>query len=419
LNVVESARRLGRVAVDLADLAPNGGQGGARVAALGLLRRMVSVAPEVDFTLLTSSGSHAELEFLEGDNVQRSLAREETSAGSKVGRVKGAVRDGLSRTLSGGHTAALRRLYWETWSGRQSKGAVKAARPDLLFSPFTSTSLASADVPLVAVVHDLQHAAYPRFFTPEQIAVRQRQIEDVAERAARIVCVSGTVRDSLVASVGVEAERVTVIHHTLFEQPPAPSVEEGTTLLGDLGLEAGDFYLYPANFWPHKNHAALLEAVAAYRRHPLVCTGWPSEHLAKVTELAGRLGIEDLVRFPGYVSGRDLVVLLRSCRALVYPSLFEGFGLPLLEAMALGAPIVCSRAASLPEVAADAALYFDPVRPMEIVNAFERLDDDPTLRERLVACGEDRLRAFGTPEEVARRYLSVFEEAVGCRGGRR
>jgi glycosyltransferase involved in cell wall biosynthesis len=272
---------------------------------------------------------------------------------------------------------------------------------------------------VVAVVHDLQHAAYPNFFTPEQIAIRQRQLEDVVRCAARIVCVSETVRESLVSSMRVAAEQVTVSHHTLFEDPPSSSVEEATTLLHELDLEAGDFYLYPANFWPHKNHAALLGAIASYRRHPLVCTGWPSEHLAKLVERTRALGVDGLVRFPGYVSGRDLAILLRTCRALVYPSLFEGFGLPLLEAMAVGAPIVCSRAASLPEVAADAALYFDPAQPMEIVSALERLDADQAVRGRLMARGRERLGAFGTPEQVAQRYLAVFDEAVGPGEGRR
>jgi glycosyltransferase involved in cell wall biosynthesis len=336
-----------------------------------------------------------------------------------LGRAKGALRAGLSRTLTGGHAAALRRLYWDTWSGRQSRQVARAARPDLLFSPFTTASLANNDVPVVAVVHDLQHAAYPNFFTPEQIAIRQRQLEDVVRCAARIVCVSETVRESLVSSMRVAAEQVTVSHHTLFEDPPSSSVEEATTLLHELDLEAGDFYLYPANFWPHKNHAALLGAIASYRRHPLVCTGWPSEHLAKLVERTRALGVDGLVRFPGYVSGRDLAILLRTCRALVYPSLFEGFGLPLLEAMAVGAPIVCSRAASLPEVAADAALYFDPAQPMEIVSALERLDADQAVRGRLMARGRERLGAFGTPEQVAQRYLAVFDEAVGPGEGRR
>jgi glycosyltransferase involved in cell wall biosynthesis len=412
LTVVESARRLKRVAVDLAHLAPNGEQGGARVAALGLLHTLARIAPEVDFTLLTNSASHAELGFLEADNVHRSQARLEPRAGSTFVRVKGAVRAGMSRTLTAGQAAALRRVYWEAWSGRQSRHAAHAARPDLVFSPFTTASLAGKDVPLVAVVHDLQHAAYPQFFTPEQIATRRRQIDEIVSRAARIVCVSDTVRESLLSTVQVAPGRVAVIHHTLFEELPAASLEAATQLLDDLHLKPGDFYLYPANFWPHKNHLALLEAIAAYRRHPLVCTGWPSEHMSTLVERAHTLGVDDLVRFPGYVSSRDVAVLLRTCRALVYPSLFEGFGLPLLEAMALGAPIVCSQAASLPEIAADAALYFDPARTMEIVVALQRLDADPALRQHLVARGEARLRAFGAPEQVALRYLTVFEQAV-------
>ncbi len=411
-------RRLAHVAIDLTHLARDGVQGGARPVALALVRAFAQSAPELDVTLLTNQATDAELAYLDGPRLRRLLARREPDPERLPARMRSTLRSRVVSALPVGATLPLRRLYWSAWTGRRQRRLARAAHPDVVFSPLTTATPTDRATPLVAMVHDLQHVAYPAFFTRDQVALRQQALEELGQRAARLVCVSEHARQSLLAAADVDPARVVVIHHTLFDAPATPSTEETAATLQDLGAETGRFLLYPANFWPHKNHRALLRAMALYqRRRPaarlvLICTGSPSERTAELRALADDLGIGDLVRFPGYLPRRRLSALWLNCRALVFPSLFEGFGLPLLEAMACATPIVCSRVTSLPEVAGDAALYFDPLAPEEIAVAIEQIDTDADLRARLVGAGSRRLNTFGTVRDVAQRYLRVLADAA-------
>ena len=115
------------------------------------------------------------------------------------------------------------------------------------------------------------------------------------------------------------------------------------------------------------------------------------------------------VILPGYLSEEELAALLASCKALIFPSLYEGFGMPILEAMAFSKPILCSNVTSLPEVAGDGALLFDPRRPHEILAAIEQIISDSKLASSLVERGKARIAHWGGPEKMAREYLAVFQ----------
>jgi hypothetical protein len=129
-------------------------------------------------------------------------------------------------------------------------------------------------------------------------------------------------------------------------------------------------------------------------------------------DAVARMELAGAVRFPGAVPDEVFTALLQTCRALIFPSLYESSGSLILEAMALGKPVLCSRVASLPEVTGDAAVYFDPRKPAEIVRAIERIDSDAELAERLIRLGYERLTAFGDASEMARHYLQVFRDVV-------
>src|SRR5206468_1433639 len=140
---------------------------------------------------------------------------------------------------------------------------------------------------------------------------------------------------------------------------------------------------------PHKNLLRLLEAVALLEERPvLVLPGYPTPHEAELRERAAALGVEAV--FPAWLPAADLEGLYALAAAFVFPSLAEGFGLPVLEAMARGVPVACSNASSLPEVAGDAVLYFHPTETKEIADAIERLVGDGELRERLRAAGPEQ-----------------------------
>ena len=124
------------------------------------------------------------------------------------------------------------------------------------------------------------------------------------------------------------------------------------------------------------------------------------------------MGLADRVLFPGFLSADEFAALYASCRALIFPSLYEGFGMPVLEAMNFGKPVLCSNVTSLPEVAGDAALYFDPRKPDDILRAIEKILWDPEFGKALVAQGRRRVEEFNNSERMAEEYLDVFAEVL-------
>jgi glycosyltransferase involved in cell wall biosynthesis len=179
--------------------------------------------------------------------------------------------------------------------------------------------------------------------------------------------------------------------------------------------------LYPANPWPHKNHRVLIEAFAQFLGRArdsdlaLVCTGAPGSAADELVELAQRLIPEGRFAFAGYLPEHEFAALLQRCRALIVPSLYEGFGLPVLEAMACDRPVLCSNTTSLPEVAGDAAILFDPRDPLAVAEAIQRLETEPGLDAALVQRGRARLAAFGSAREMAAKYLAAFDDVVAAR----
>jgi glycosyltransferase involved in cell wall biosynthesis len=218
----------------------------------------------------------------------------------------------------------------------------------------------------------------------------------------------------LLAQVRVQPSKLCTIPLTVLHEMQPPDAAHTRAFLEGLGITPGRYLLYPANFWPHKNHARLLEALAMLpdSRLQLVCPGEPDERLEGLCALASRLGVADRVRFPGYLPAAQLASLFQACRALIFPSLFEGFGLPVLEAMAFDKPVLCSNVTSLPEVVGEAAVLFDPTDPSAIGSAICRLESDPSLSPRLVELGRERLRVFGSPRRMAKQYLTIFRSVV-------
>ncbi len=240
--------------------------------------------------------------------------------------------------------------------------------------------------PAVSSVLDVQHEELPEFFSAGERAYRKLVYGWTVRRSRLVVTISHHGARTLVERLGVPEERVRPIHLGI----------DHTRLYPD-GNERSDFLLYPALGWPHKNHARLFDAFAVLRgRHPqleLVLTGYDGATPAGVRAL-------------GRVSADELVRLYRTAAALVFPSLYEGFGQPPLEAMACGCPVACSNAAALPEVCGDAARLFDPRSVEEMVAAVEEvLLNTATWRERGL-----RQAAGFTWEATARAHDAVYRE---------
>jgi glycosyltransferase involved in cell wall biosynthesis len=237
-----------------------------------------------------------------------------------------------------------------------------------------------------------------------------------ARRADRLITLSEASRQEIVADVNVPAERIDVIPLGRGATPRAePMPEEELRRRFDLG--SGPIVLSVSALTPHKNVGALIEATALLQETQpdvrLVVPGNPSAHGEQLARRAGTLGVESSVCFPGWVSAAELEGLYGAARCFAFASIREGFGLPLLEAMARDLPVACSRSSALPEVAGDAALYFDPHRPPEIAAAIGRLLDDRALARELAARGEERQRQFTwrrTAEETLRSFARAAVE---------
>ena len=177
------------------------------------------------------------------------------------------------------------------------------------------------------------------------------------------------------------------------------------------------FLLYPAQTWPHKNHIGLLEALALIRDRegvtiPLVCPGKQNRHFARIEARTRELGLEASTRFPGFVSTLELRGLYELATALVFPSRFEGWGLPVCEAFSAGLPVASSSATSLPDLVGDAGLLFDPTEPDQIADTVLRLWRDPVLRQTLAERGRERGAQFSF-DHTARLFRAHYRRLGG------
>jgi glycosyltransferase involved in cell wall biosynthesis len=223
---------------------------------------------------------------------------------------------------------------------------------------------------------------------------------------------SKSTRNDLITLTAVRADRIDVVPHGLGSvRRETPLAEREVRARFELGERR--VVLSVSAKRPHKNLLALIEALARLPpegRPLLVLPGYPTGHERELRERARGLEVAGDVRFPAWVSEAELEGLWALAQAFVFPSLYEGFGLPVLEAMAREVPVACSNASSLPEVAGGAALLFDPHDERAIARALRRLLDDGALRDRLRALGRERAREF-TWERTARLTLSSYARA--------
>jgi len=234
-----------------------------------------------------------------------------------------------------------------------------------------------------------------------------------ARRSHRVIVISRSTRDDVVRHMKVAPGKIDVVPQGLGSPVAAEPLPEAEVRARN-GLSDRRVVLSVSAKRPHKNLLRLLEALAlidAERRPVLVLPGYPTWHEAELRARAAELSLDEDVRFLGWVDQAELEGLYRAASCFVFPSLYEGFGMPVLEAMRRGLPVACSDRASLPEVAGDAALHFDPERPVEIAAAVERLLTDADLAERLRTAGAQRAARF-TWRETARGTLASYERTL-------
>jgi len=308
---------------------------------------------------------------------------------------------------------ARERVQWVL--GEQALLPVLAARARVaLMHSMASTAPLWGRFRRVVTVHDLIYARFPEAHAGIRDKGMRVLVPGAARRSDRVIADSHSTREDLVELVGLTPERIDVVPLGLGalrrEQPLSERDVRARLELGERNV-----VLSLSAKRPHKNLLALIGAlaqIAPERRPVLVIPGYVTAHESELRGRAAALGIAGDVRFPAWLSNAELEGLWSIARAFVFPSLYEGFGLPVLEAMARGVPVACSNVSSLPEVAGEAALLFDPHDQAAITSAISRLLSDETLRARLRARGLARARGF-TWERTARLTLESYARALG------
>jgi glycosyltransferase involved in cell wall biosynthesis len=267
--------------------------------------------------------------------------------------------------------------------------------------------------PSVLTIHDLRPLAQPDTLGGAHGAYLRSRLHPSVRHAAAVTTPSEFVRETVIEMLDADPARVLVVSAPVLLQDDFEDDPEA-----DVGGENGGTpsFVYPAITTRHKNHRVLLEAfarlVAARNDVHLILTGASGPAEGEVRAAIARLGLDERVDRLGRVPAARLRRLLRGASALVYPSRYEGYGLPISEAMALGCPVIASGVTALPEVVGDAGLLIDPDDVDGWANAMQRLLVDADLRARLIAAGRERVRSL-TPAETARRSMKAFRLAAG------
>jgi len=284
--------------------------------------------------------------------------------------------------------------------------------PDVLYVPAHVLPIAHPRRSVVTI-HDLGYLHFPEAHPRAQRLYLDLSTRWNARASARIVADSRATKDDLVRHYGAPPDKIAVVHPGV--EPSARRVEDSEriqSVKSRYGVE-GEYLLFLGTLQPRKNLARLIEAFArsSDRERKLVIAGkkgWLIDDLPGQVE---RHGLGRRVIFAGYVPDEHKAALLSGATALVFPSLYEGFGFPVLEAMACGAPVICSRTSSLPETAGDAALFVDPLDVDAIASAIDRLTSDAALRWKLIARGYIQSSRF-TWQTCAKRVLETLDEAA-------
>lgn len=309
------------------------------------------------------------------------------------------------------------------WTQRVLPRALFRDRPDLLFLPIQMLPLRRPrGMRTVCVVHDLEFLSYPETYTLQNRFLLRFFTRHAVRNATGLIAVSQYTKEDVVRTYGRRAEDITVVHHGVDHasfQPPASSLRSTDEDVRRRCRIPGRYVLYVGSLQPRKNVAGLVTAFEQlstfhfpFSLHLVLVAGgaWKEEPILQRIARSPARGRMQLAR---HVPQADLPAIYRGAEVFVLPSFSEGFGMPVLEAMACGTPVVCSSTSSLPEVAGAAALFADPKDPRAIAAAIARVLGDDRLRADLRARGLARARQFSW-DHCADQTAALLASAQGA-----
>jgi glycosyltransferase involved in cell wall biosynthesis len=293
---------------------------------------------------------------------------------------------------------------------------VREDRPDLLHVQYTAPI--GCSVPVVVSVHDVSFLEHPEYFKRGRAWQLQQTVRRTVKRAAKILTGTDFSRASILKVYGdLDEDKVVVVPNAAASEFRPTSREAAAAVVRDRFGIPSPFILSVGDLQPRKNQIGLIKAFAELVRaypqlkHRLVLAGKETWFAEKVREAARTSGVGERIQFSGFVSDPDLLNLYNACDLFVFPSFYEGFGLPALEAMACGRAVVCSGVTALPEVVDGAAILFDPFCADQMVRAIADLLLDAELRARMERLGLQRAAHFSW-QKTAERTLDVFREVA-------
>ncbi|MED1437616.1 glycosyltransferase family 1 protein [Aeribacillus composti] len=299
---------------------------------------------------------------------------------------------------------------------KQLKTWIDQLNIDVLLCPLFTRFLKVVHIPVCVLIPDVQHEYFPEFFQQSEREKRNRDIKDALEHADRIITISDFSKRTIIEKFEVNKKEIDVIYGDApkeFQQPIRKQKIERIKKKYQLPVEFG---LYPANFWPHKNHLNLLKALSVAKKYhnysiSIVFTGYEKADLQqfdKIQSLVQKLQLDEQISFLGYVPKKDIPYMYHLASFLIYPSLFEGFGIPLVEAMKTGTPIAAANAGSIPEIVQSAGLLFNPYDPNDIADKLVKIMD-VKIRKKVIAKGKVRSKNFSW-DKSGQKLLEIFHQ---------
>ncbi len=282
---------------------------------------------------------------------------------------------------------------------------------DILFSPANfGVPLLQANIPQVITVHDLQHKYLKSYFSKAKYMQREILFRLSFAKAKKIIAISDFTRKGIIENYGLEENKIKTVYEGITDKFSinASDLKE----IQDKFQLKQNFFYYPAMLAPHKNHLMLLNAfsdtlqIMKDKQCNLVFSGYKDERWELIGSRIRSLGIKDRVIHLGYLTRRELFGVMTLATAMVFPSRFEGFGLPILEAMQCGTPVVASDCTSIPEVAGDAALLIKPEDQEGWTKALIQISADEKIRKKLTSRGTNNAKRFS--------WVKCAEETVKC-----
>ncbi len=304
------------------------------------------------------------------------------------------------------------------WLDYPVRWHVNKRQPNVFFSPDGFIPLGMS-IPKVSMFHDVAYLRYPEFLTPRISAFYKKWIPRYLAYTDHIITVSEFSKSEIVSGYNIHPDKISVVYNGITDsyKPVSDEVKKETR---NKYADGHPYFLYLGAIHPRKNIHTLVQAFNQFKSEhqcdtQLVLAGRASWQTEEVTNAIANSPWKSEIKLPGYIATDEAVDLVGSAEAMIYPSFYEGFGLPLVEAMACGVPVICSNVSSLPEVAGNAALLFDPNDASALAHQMNEITMDRSLREKLIGLGHQRASDFSWDKAASQIYAIL--ERFGKKGG--